>query len=125
MRFAFCPNNKFTSLAAIFLHELVRVISPGRLTYQIPILFMLYRARVEIMSQILGVAVSGTTKTRIMYQAYLSYNRLTKYLDLLLDIEYLEFDNERKLFKTTAKGLEFLKSNNEVGLIHGLSGMTN
>jgi predicted transcriptional regulator len=77
------------------------------------------------MSQILGVAVSGTTKTRIMYQAYLSYNRLTKYLDLLLDIEYLEFDNERKLFKTTAKGLEFLRSNNEVGLIHGLSGMTN
>jgi predicted transcriptional regulator len=78
------------------------------------------------MSQILDVSVSGTTKTRIMYQAYLPYSRLTNYLNLLVAIGYLEFDDERKLFKTTAKGLDFLKSNNEPGnLAYSLSEVKN
>ena len=73
----------------------------------------MYRTGIEIISQILDVSIDGISKTRIMYQAYLSYNQLTRYLELLLDLEYLEFDDKRKLFTTTAKGLEFMKSNSE------------
>jgi predicted transcriptional regulator len=67
----------------------------------------------------------GTNRTRIMYQVYLPYHRLSKYLDLLIDIGYLEFDNERKLFTTTAKGSEFLKNNALGGLAHGFAEVTN
>jgi predicted transcriptional regulator len=55
---------------------------------------MLYRTRVEIFSQILDVAISEISKTRTMYQAYLSYQQLNRYLKLLVDLGYLYFDND-------------------------------
>jgi predicted transcriptional regulator len=64
------------------------------------------RTRIDITADILHFASEGTKKTRIMYRCNLSHNQLQAYLKLLLDMELLASRSE--LFKTTAKGLEFL-----------------
>ena len=72
------------------------------------------RSRTEIVSNILDAANGGTTKTKIMYFAFLSYNQLNEYLSILIEnnlIEYLDGDNK---FKTTEKGLNLLKIHNEM-----------
>jgi predicted transcriptional regulator len=71
------------------------------------------RSRTEIVSSILDAANGGgASKTKIMYTAFLSYNQLNEYLSLLTDIlEYLDGTNK---FKTTEKGLKYLKMYNEI-----------
>ena len=73
------------------------------------------RSRTEIVAMILEAANGGETKTKIMYFAFLSYNQLNEYLTSLIEnnlIEYLDGGNK---FKTTEKGLFFLKMHNEMG----------
>ena len=41
---------------------------------------MKYRSRTDIVSQILEAANGGATKTKIMYEAYLSYAQPKEYL---------------------------------------------
>ena len=75
---------------------------------------MKYRSRTEIVSMILESANGGATKTKIMYIAFLSYGQLKEYLSILIEnnlIEYLDGDNT---FKTTEKGLNFLKMHNQI-----------
>jgi len=74
------------------------------------------RSRTEIVAMILDAANEGggETKTKIMYFAFLSYNQLKEYLSVLVEnnlIEYLEGANK---YKTTEKGLFFLKMHNEL-----------
>jgi predicted transcriptional regulator len=78
------------------------------------------RSRTEIVSMILEAAnVGGATRTKIMYNAFLSYSQLKEYLSLLIENHLLEYHNETKIFRTTEKGLRFLKMNNEIGeLLH-------
>jgi len=76
---------------------------------------MKYRTSTEIVAMMLDAANGGTTKTKIMYKAYLSYNQLKEYLSVLIEnnlIEYLDGDNK---FKTTEKGLYFLKMHDAIG----------
>ena len=74
------------------------------------------RSRTEIVEMILNAAnKGGETKTKIMYFAFLSYNQVKEYLSVLIEnnlIEYLDGGNK---FKTTEKGLFFLKMYNEIG----------
>ena len=73
------------------------------------------RSRTEIVGNILDAANGGATKTKIMYTAFLSYGQLKEYLSILIEnnlIEYLDGDNK---FKTTEKGLNYLKIHNEIG----------
>ncbi|MGZ5485695.1 MAG: winged helix-turn-helix domain-containing protein [Nitrososphaeraceae archaeon] len=74
------------------------------------------RSRTEIVAMILDAAnEGGETKTKIMYTACLSYNQVKEYLSILREnnlIEYLDGSNK---FKTTEKGLFFLKMYNEIG----------
>ena len=74
------------------------------------------RSRTEIVAMILDATNEGggETKTKIMYFAFLSYNQLKEYLSVLVEnnlIEYLEGANK---YKTTEKGLFFLKMHNEL-----------
>ena len=74
------------------------------------------RSRTEIVAMILDAANEGggETKTKIMYFAFLSYAQLKEYLSVLDEnnlIEYLEGANK---YKTTEKGLFFLKMHNEL-----------
>ena len=75
---------------------------------------MKYRGRTEIVSMILETANGGATKTKIMYTSFLSYNQLKDYLSVLIEnnLIYLE---STQIYKTTEKGLKFLKMHNEIG----------
>ena len=77
------------------------------------------RSRTEIVSNILDAANGGATKTKIMYKAFISYNQLKEYLSLLIENNLVEYLDGTKTFKTTEKGLFFLKVHNEIGeLLH-------
>ncbi len=71
------------------------------------------RSRTEIVSNILEAANGGVTKTKIMYKAYLSYNQLKEYLSILIENNLIEYLDGTNKFKTTEKGLFFLKIHNE------------
>jgi predicted transcriptional regulator len=74
------------------------------------------RSRTEIVSSILDAANGeGETKTKIMYIAFLSYNQLNEYLSILIENNLIEYLDGTQTFKTTEKGLNFLKMHNEIG----------
>jgi predicted transcriptional regulator len=75
---------------------------------------MRYRSRTDIVYQILEIANGSTSKTRIMYGAYLSYTQLKEYLALLIENGLLEQETEKK-YRTTPKGLQFIKSYSQIG----------
>ena len=62
----------------------------------------------------LEAANGGATKTKIMYSAFLSYNQLKEYLTVLIGNNLIEYLEGTRTFKTTEKGLNFLKMHNEM-----------
>jgi len=75
---------------------------------------MKYRSRTEIVSMILEAANGSATKTKIMYKAFLSYAQLKEYLSVLIENNLLEYLDGKQNYKTTEKGLNFLKMHNEI-----------
>ena len=73
------------------------------------------RSRTEIIGNILDSANGGATKTKIMYTAFLSYNQLNEYLTSLIENNLIEYLDVIHKFKTTEKGLFFLKIQYEIG----------
>ena len=54
-----------------------------------------------------------------MYKAFLSYSQIREYLSILIENKLLEYLEGTKKFRTTEKGLYFLKMHNEIGeLLH-------
>ena len=72
------------------------------------------RSRTEIVGNILDAANGGTSKTKIMYTAFLSYGQLNEYLSILIENNLLEYLDGTHKFKTTEKGLNLLKIHNEM-----------
>lgn len=72
---------------------------------------MSYRTRTEIISSILEIANrgNGTTKTKIMYGAFLSYSQMKEYLMILTDNGLISYDLDTRTLKTTDKGHRFLQ----------------
>ncbi len=66
-----------------------------------------YRDRLEIIVDILRVAVSGAKKTKIMYVANLSYRLLEKYLRETVELDFI--DSSRNGYEITEKGRTFLE----------------
>ena len=50
-----------------------------------------------------------------MYTAFLSYAQLKEYLTILVDNNLIEYNDGTQTFKTTEKGLNYLKMHNEMG----------
>ena len=75
---------------------------------------MKYRSRTEIISMILDSVTVGTTKTKIMYKAYLSYTQLKEYLSLLEESGMIAYENGAQVYKITEKGRKFLKLSIEI-----------
>jgi predicted transcriptional regulator len=76
---------------------------------------MNYRSRDDIVSVILDAANGGgLTKTKIMYQAYLSHDQMKEYLSVLIENDLLGYDVYTRKFKTTEKGLRFLDTYNQM-----------
>ncbi len=69
---------------------------------------MKYRSRTEIITMILDSARVGTTKTKIMYKAYLSYGQLQDYLKFLMANEFIICEEGTQVHRTTEKGLKYL-----------------
>ncbi|UCC33140.1 MAG: hypothetical protein JSW53_05000 [Candidatus Bathyarchaeota archaeon] len=67
-----------------------------------------YRSRLEIIADVLGVVKGGARKTRIMYQANLSYRLLTRYLDDVMDMGLVKAEDEG-IYELTEKGIGFLQ----------------
>ena len=67
-----------------------------------------YRSRLDIIADILGVVSDGARKTQIMYEAYLSYRLLTRYLNDVLNAG-LVVCVDGKCFRLTPKGERFLE----------------
>jgi predicted transcriptional regulator len=80
---------------------------------------MKYRSRTDIVGQILESANGGATKTRIMYQAYLSYAQLREYLSTLTENDLLEYIEEEHKYKTTEKGIKYQKIYDQLNSITG------
>jgi len=76
---------------------------------------MKYRSRTDIVSSILESANGGTTKTKIMYKAYLSYAQLKEYLSVLIESNLLEYEEGERKYRTTQRGLQFLKTYEQIG----------
>jgi predicted transcriptional regulator len=76
---------------------------------------MKYRSRTEIVGNILEAANGRATKTKIMYKAFLSYAQLKEYLSVLTENNLIEYLDGTQTFKTTEKGLNYLKMHNEIG----------
>jgi predicted transcriptional regulator len=85
------------------------------------------RSRTEIAIQILEAANGGSgsssgsddgsTKSEIMYKAFISHGQLEEYLMVLTESDLLRYDFLRHTFKTTEKGLRFLKTYNQMDKI--------
>ena len=73
------------------------------------------RSRTEIVAIILESANGGATKTKIMYKAFLSYHQLKEYLSVLIENGLIVYINVTQTFRTTEKGLKFLRMHNEIG----------
>jgi predicted transcriptional regulator len=66
-----------------------------------------YRSRLQIIADVLSVVSGGAKKTRIMYQANLSYKLLTRYLGDVLEAGLVRGGND-DCYELTQKGREFL-----------------
>ena len=68
-----------------------------------------HRTRLAILANILSVVNNGkgARKTQIMYQAYLSYKLLTRYLGDVIEAGLVKF-GRGKCYRLTKKGEEFL-----------------
>jgi predicted transcriptional regulator len=79
------------------------------------------RDRLHIMAEVLGVTIDGALKTQIMYKANLSFAQLNEYLSLLLEIGLLRRNkkDQKTIYKTTRKGIEYLKSYDEIRVLLG------
>lgn len=71
--------------------------------------YMKYRSRTDIVAQVLEAANGGATKTRIMYSAYLSYAQLKEYLSILTENDLLEYDETERKYRTSEKGMKFIR----------------
>ena len=69
---------------------------------------MKYRSRTEIIATILESVRSGSTKTKIMYKAYLSYSQMKEYLQFLQENKLMEYESGLQIYRITDKGIQFL-----------------
>jgi predicted transcriptional regulator len=78
------------------------------------------RSRMDVISSILEAATNDSKKTRIMYRATLNFKQMKRYLPLLIRrglLEKVQTESSRSLYKTTQKGLDFLKKYDELSNI--------
>jgi len=68
----------------------------------------------QIIADILTVVRNGARKTKIMYQANLSYSLLNQYLDYAMETDLISVSSENKgYYIITSKGFEFLEKYNK------------
>jgi predicted transcriptional regulator len=78
---------------------------------------MQHRSRTEIITSILEVVNDGSSfgdggvsKTKITNKAFLNHAQLQEYLLILTEEDMIRYDGQTRTFKTTEKGLSFLRA---------------
>ncbi len=71
------------------------------------------RSRTDVAAQILQAASDSVTRTRAMYSAFVSFAQPKEYLAILTENGLLEYDNKSQTYRTTEKGLVFLRAYND------------
>ncbi len=69
-----------------------------------------YRGKLDIIADILNVAMKNARKTQIMYQANLSHKVMQKYLAEIARAQLISYEDEKQHYSLTDKGREFLKA---------------
>ncbi len=75
---------------------------------------MKYRSRSEIVKTILEAASEGTSRTRIMYKSYLSFNQLKEYLGTLEENGLMDYEVGKRCYRITQKGIRLLQLQNKM-----------
>jgi predicted transcriptional regulator len=76
---------------------------------------MKYRDKNEIIAQILETANCNRVRLmKIMYDTYLSHTITKEYLVLLIEKGLIEYLDGERTFKTTEKGMAYLRIHNRV-----------
>jgi predicted transcriptional regulator len=90
-----------------------RLSFPTEMNRQITKVTGEHRTRLNIIADILEVAIDEPFRTHIMYRANLSHAQLKSYLNLLLEMGFLavvaDSIDARPRYRVTEKGLQFLK----------------
>ena len=68
-----------------------------------------HRTSLQILAEILKIVRGGARKTRIMYQANLSFSMLKKYLNYAQETELVVCQKNGSCYFATPKGHEFLE----------------
>jgi len=82
------------------------------------------RSNIEIIADMLKVGDNGAGKTRIMYNANLSYSQIQKYLGFLVShgfINKIEMGNPAVTYKVTDSGLKLLNTISNILEMLGLN----
>jgi predicted transcriptional regulator len=82
------------------------------------------RSNIEIIAEMLKIGENGAGKTKIMYNANLSYSQIQKYLGYLISqgfIDKLELGNPSVTYQVTESGLRLLSSISSVVEMLGLN----
>lgn len=81
---------------------------------------MKYRSRADIIAGILESASRGATKTRLMYNAYLSYAQIKEYAAFLTDKGLLAHREDSNLYTLTKDGIRYLETYQQLNALIGL-----
>ena len=74
------------------------------------------RDRLHIMAEIIETTKESQLKTRIMYNANLSFSQVNEYLSFLTEKGFLRVhvENGKKLYEATAKGKQYIENYREM-----------
>ena len=82
------------------------------------------RSNIEIIAEMLKIGENGAGKTKIMYNANLSYSQIQKYLGYLISqgfVDKLQLGNPSVTYRVTQSGLRLLNSISSVIEMLGLN----
>lgn len=75
------------------------------------------RGRVDVIADILSLALNGVRKTQLMYQANLNFRRREKYVESLIGLGLIDVkSNSPVTYTTTERGREWLKNYEKIKL---------
>lgn len=70
---------------------------------------MNYRDKTDISAAILELANGGASKSKIISTAFLNHSSSLQYFKMLLENKLLIYQKEKRMFKTTSTGIQFLQ----------------
>ncbi|AFU59733.1 hypothetical protein Ngar_c28130 [Candidatus Nitrososphaera gargensis Ga9.2] len=62
--------------------------------------------------------MGGISKTKLMYNTYVSYSKLKQHVNLLILSGLLEYDSIDHVYRTTEKGINFLNTYKQIRRLH-------